>query len=111
MLKAYKYIIYPTIAQKEQMANIFGQVRFIYNLGLETKISAYASNKINVSYFDLNKQITDLKKDNVYEFNFPKSNKISNKEFYEDTELLMNELHKLIPTLNRQIQKRYSFMK
>ncbi len=47
----------------------------------------------------------------MYEFSFPKSNKISNKEFYEDTELLMNELHKLITTLNRQIQKRYSFMK
>ena len=38
-------------------------------------------------------------------------NKISNKEFYEDTELLMNELHKLIPTLNRLIQKRYTFLK
>ncbi len=60
---------------------------------------------------DNRSKITDLKKDNVYEFGFPKSNKISNKEFYEDTELLMNELHKLIPTLNRLIQKRYTFLK
>jgi len=43
------------------MAKIFGQVRFVYNLGLETKIMNYAGNKINVDCFDLNKQITELK--------------------------------------------------
>ena len=36
MLKTYKYRIYPTQEQKEQMQKIFGQVRFVYNLGLET---------------------------------------------------------------------------
>lgn len=48
MLKAYKYRIYPTQEQKELMQRIFGQVRFIYNLGLETKISAYTGNRKNV---------------------------------------------------------------
>ena len=43
------------------MTNIFGQVRFVYNLGLETKVSAYAGNKASLSCFDLNKQIKDLK--------------------------------------------------
>ena len=62
MLKAYKYRIYPNQEQKEMMAKIFGQVRFVYNLGLETKISAYTGNKINIDCFDLNKQITELKK-------------------------------------------------
>jgi len=61
MLKAYKYRIYPTLEQKELMTRIFGQVRFIYNLGLETKISAYTGNKQNINYFDLNKQIKELK--------------------------------------------------
>ena len=61
MLKSYKYRIFPTDAQQEQLAKIFGQVRFVYNLGLETKISAYAANKTNVNCFELNKQITDLK--------------------------------------------------
>jgi putative transposase len=61
LLKAFKYRIYPNQEQKEMMAKIFGQVRFVYNLGLETKIMNYAGNKINVDCFDLNKQITELK--------------------------------------------------
>jgi putative transposase len=61
MLKAYKYRIYPDADQRSVLANIFGQVRFVYNLGLETKISAYAANQTNVTCFDLNKQITELK--------------------------------------------------
>jgi putative transposase len=63
MLKAYKYRIYPDADQRSVLANIFGQVRFVYNLGLETKISAYAANETNVTCFDLNKQITELKND------------------------------------------------
>jgi len=62
MLKAYKYRIYPNQEQKELLSRIFGQVRFVYNLGLETKISAYTGNKKHLNVFDLNKQITQLKK-------------------------------------------------
>ncbi len=61
MLKSYKYRIYPNQTQIEQMAQIFGQVRFVYNLGLETKISAYIGNKKNVTCFDLIKQVVELK--------------------------------------------------
>ena len=61
MLKAYKYRIFPTLIQQNQMLNIFGQVRFVYNLGLETKITAYAGNKVNIDCFDLHKQIKELK--------------------------------------------------
>ena len=61
MLKSYKYSIHPTDYQKEQMSKIFGQVRFVYNLGLETKIIAYTGNKIKLTCFDLDKQITELK--------------------------------------------------
>lgn len=61
MLKAYKYRIFPDEKQKDSLTNIFGCVRFVYNLGLETKISAYAGNKKNVNCFALNKQITELR--------------------------------------------------
>ncbi len=61
MLKAYKYRIFPTEDQKNLINNIFGQVRFVYNLGLETKISAYTGNKKNIDCFDLMKQIVELK--------------------------------------------------
>ena len=62
MLKAYKYRIFPNEEQQSLMANIFGQVRFVYNLGLETKMSAYAGNKVNLNCFDLINQIIELKK-------------------------------------------------
>ena len=63
MFKSYKYRIFPDDEQKNILANIFGQVRFVYNLGLETKITAYAGNKKNVNCFELNKQITELKEE------------------------------------------------
>ena len=62
MLKAYKYRIYPNQKQKELLSRIFGQVRFVYNLGLETKIIAYTGNKKHLDMFNLTKQITELKK-------------------------------------------------
>jgi putative transposase len=61
LLKAYKYRIFPTESQQNILANIFGQVRFVYNIGLETKITAYAGNKTNVDCFSLIKQVKDLK--------------------------------------------------
>ena len=61
MLKSFKYRIYPNQNQKELLSRIFGQVRFVYNLGLETKISAYKGNKKYLSVFDLNNQVKELK--------------------------------------------------
>ena len=63
MLKSYKYRLYPNQEQKELMSNIFGQVRFIYNLGLETKMSAYTGNKKNLTCIDLSNQLIELKKE------------------------------------------------
>lgn len=63
IFKAYKYRLYPTDIQKVLLEKHFGCARFIYNLALETKLSAYNGNKIHLSAFDLNKQVTDLKKD------------------------------------------------
>lgn len=63
MLRAYKYRIYPSIEQKVELQKYFGVCRFAYNLGLETKITAWSSSKTNLSCFELVKQMTDLKKD------------------------------------------------
>ncbi|KKL69055.1 hypothetical protein LCGC14_2118800 [marine sediment metagenome] len=63
MLKAFKYRLYPNTAQKELIAKHIGSCRFIYNLALETKQTAYAGNKVNLSCFDLNKQLPDLKEE------------------------------------------------
>ena len=63
MFKAFKYRLYPTDSQKELIAKHIGSSRFIYNLSLETKISAYLGSKHNFSPFDLVKQLPELKKE------------------------------------------------
>lgn len=63
MYKARKYRIYPTSSQKELIHKHCGSVRFLYNLVLETKTMAYLGSKVNLSRYDLQKQVVDLKKE------------------------------------------------
>jgi putative transposase len=63
MLKGLKYRISPTNSQKELIAKHIGSSRFVYNLALETKNSAYLGSKHNFSPFDLIKQLPELKKE------------------------------------------------
>ena len=63
MFKAFKYRIYPTDPQKELIAKHIGSSRFVYNLALECKNSAYIASKHNYSPFDLIKQLPELKKE------------------------------------------------
>lgn len=66
MFKAHKYRILPTNSQKELIHKHIGSVRFLYNLALETKTTAYLSNKTILSRYDLQKQVVDLKKECVW---------------------------------------------
>lgn len=61
MLKAFKYRLYPTDEQSVLLNKHIGACRFVYNLALETKQTAYAGNKVNLSCFDLMKQLPSLK--------------------------------------------------
>jgi putative transposase len=61
MLKAYKYRLYPNEAQAELLDKHIGSCRFVYNLALECKQMAYAGSKVNLSCFDLIKQLPELK--------------------------------------------------
>lgn len=63
MFRAYKYRISPTNSQKELIAKHIGSSRFVYNLALETKTTAYLGSKHNFSPFDLIKQLPELKKE------------------------------------------------
>ena len=63
MLKGLKHRLYPTDSQKELIAKHIGCSRFVYNLALETKNTAYLGSKHNFSPFDLIKQIPELKKE------------------------------------------------
>lgn len=66
MLKAYKYRLYPNSQQEVLLNKHFGCARFIYNWGLDLKIKAYQNNKSKLSKFDLDKNITELKKKEEY---------------------------------------------
>ena len=63
MLRAYKYALFPDEEQRIVLAKTFGCCRFIFNTGLETKNIAYKMRGVSLSYFDLNKQLTDTKKE------------------------------------------------
>lgn len=60
MLKAFKYRLMPTSEQATLINKHIGSVRFLYNLALETKQSAYAKG-VNLNRYDLQVQLKDLK--------------------------------------------------
>ena len=66
MLKAFKYKLAPNKKQQIYLDKCFGCSRLVYNLGLSCKIQAYQSLKTNLSFYDLNKQLTDLKAENDF---------------------------------------------
>ncbi len=61
MLKAFRYRISPTEEQKVLLNKHICSVRFLYNIALETKQIAYASKQVNLSRYDLQRQLKDLK--------------------------------------------------
>jgi putative transposase len=61
MLKGFKYRLYPTESQTILINKHIGSCRFVYNLALEVKNYAYATQRKNVSVFELMRQLTDLK--------------------------------------------------
>lgn len=63
MFKSYKYRLYPTNSQKRLINKHCGSVRFLYNLALETKNTAYLGSKVSLSRYDLQKQLVDLKQE------------------------------------------------
>lgn len=63
MLKAYEYRLYPNKKQIILLAKHFGCSRFIYNWALAKRIEEYEKTGKTISKFDLNKMVTQLKKD------------------------------------------------
>jgi putative transposase len=63
ILKAYKYRLNPTSKQQILLDKHIGACRFVYNLAFETKQMAYNDKQINLSCFDLIKQLPELKQE------------------------------------------------
>lgn len=63
MLKAYKFRLNPTASQISMLEQHIGSCRYVYNWALEQKIKTYEQTGKSLSQFDLNKQLTVLKKE------------------------------------------------
>lgn len=63
MLRAYKYRIYPTNEQEVLINKTFNACRFVYNLALQVKQYAWQTQRKTLTGYDLQKQLTELKKD------------------------------------------------
>jgi len=66
--KTYRYRLKLTNSQQEQVDSLLHTCRAIYNLALETKMYAYRSNRVSLSQSDLQKQLTELKREKGYEW-------------------------------------------
>lgn len=62
MYKAFKYRLYPNKKEKELILQHIGACRFIYNYGLNEKITSYQQNKKALSRFDIQSKLPLLKK-------------------------------------------------
>ena len=62
MNKSFKVRIYPTREQQVLLGNTFGANRFVYNYFINLKSKLYEFYKINLSFADSSKVLTELKK-------------------------------------------------
>lgn len=62
MVKGYRYRILPNSTQEQQINQMLGNARFVYNWALKTRIEAYQKDKSKVSAFTLMTELTKLKK-------------------------------------------------
>lgn len=68
MIKAYKYKLKPNDKQRVLLSQFFGCTRFIYNWGLDRKTAAYKENSSSLTYVQLAKDLTALKKQEEYKW-------------------------------------------
>lgn len=59
--KAFKYRLYPTKEQEQQIAMHIGCGRYIYNYALDLKVKSYQVDKKTLSRFDIQKNLPILK--------------------------------------------------
>jgi putative transposase len=64
--RAYKYRLYPNEEQKVLIAKHLGSCRFIYNYALAKKVKAYQFDGTNLSRFDIQADLPNMKKSDEY---------------------------------------------
>ncbi|WP_251952755.1 RNA-guided endonuclease InsQ/TnpB family protein [Salinibacter ruber] len=66
--RTYRYRLYPSEAQKAELARTFGCSRWVYNWALETKTKAYYQDEESPSFTDLSGRLTSKKKEEETEW-------------------------------------------
>ena len=67
MIRGYKYRIFPNKEQEQQLNQMLGNARFVYNWALDRRIKEYQSEKKSISAFTLITELTQLKKQEQYD--------------------------------------------
>ena len=68
MTKGFKYRIYPNKEQTQQLNQMLGNARFVYNWALDKRIKEYQSEKKSISAFSIMMDLTQLKKQPEYDW-------------------------------------------
>lgn len=68
MIHGYKYRLYPNRTQVQQIKQMLGNARFVYNWALNRRIEYYQKNKKKITAFTLMTELTKLKKQSEYEW-------------------------------------------
>jgi len=66
MIRGFQYRIYPNKEQEQQLNQMLGNARFVYNWALDRRIKEYQAEKKSVSTFTLMTELTQLKKQEEY---------------------------------------------
>lgn len=66
MMKAYRFRLYPSTTQADQLNQHIGSCRFVYNWALDKKIKTYEQTGKSLNHFALDKLLPDLKKEKPF---------------------------------------------
>jgi putative transposase len=66
--KGYKFRLYPTEVQREQLARTFGCCRYVYNWGLQLRTDAYHNEQKRINYYQTSAMLTQLKHDGGHDW-------------------------------------------
>lgn len=66
MLRTFRYHLYPNQTQLERIQKNIDACRFVYNWALESKKMAFETDNTNLSWFDLNNRLKEVKNDHPF---------------------------------------------
>ena len=72
----YRYRIYPTKQQEQQMISVAGATRFVFNHWLKRNIDKYQLDKTFIWHFGMNKELTKLKSLSGYSWLYETANQV-----------------------------------